>query len=199
MTEFQLTKCFHLIGEEDEEGSREAVFDDSASGDDSTNECESSEEEKDPIEKYKNLLREIEENEKGNESDTELEITWGADGSEASKTKISKKTNDSESEKDETPFERLLRKNKEKSRMKRKKKLEQKEACNVSRLYFVIMIIFLAVKSLLNYFSNLQNENAEKGDDNGKSKSKKNSKGEISEVDELKKVRKLEVHRLNFI
>lgn len=85
------------------------------------------------------MLKEIEDNEKDQETDTELEITWGADGHEASKTKISKKTNDSGSEKDETPFEQILRKNKEKSKMKRKKKQEKKEAFEVSRLHLVII------------------------------------------------------------
>jgi len=93
------------------------------------------------------LLKEIEENEKGDGTDTELEITWGADGREASKTKISKKSG-SGSEKEETPFELLRRNKREKSRTKRERRLD--EADEVNSLSSV-MIYSRPCKQLLNY------------------------------------------------
>lgn len=78
---------------------------------------------KNPIDKYKELLQNIqEEEEKKASKDTELEISWGIDAQE----KVQKSV-DEKSKKNLTPFQKMMEKKKEKLREKQKLKKEISE------------------------------------------------------------------------
>ncbi|CAF4881715.1 unnamed protein product [Pieris macdunnoughi] len=77
----------------------------------------------DPIQKYKMLLEDIEKKEdKKQNKDMEMEITWGLGLKDKAEELVKKKM--SEENKDLTPFEKLLQKRKEK---KKQRKLNQKK------------------------------------------------------------------------
>ncbi|XP_050428510.1 ESF1 homolog [Adelges cooleyi] len=78
---------------------------------------------KDPIDKYKQLLQTIQdEEEKKNNKDMELEISWGI----GTQDKV-QKTVEEKSKKNLTPFQKMMEKKKEKMREKQKLKKESKE------------------------------------------------------------------------
>lgn len=82
--------------------------------------ADSSEEDADPIEKYKSLLKEIEEQEEAKQKkDVELEFTWGIGEKEKAEKLVQEKM-----KKDEylTPFEQYLEKRKAKKKAKREER-----------------------------------------------------------------------------
>ncbi|CAH2096348.1 unnamed protein product [Euphydryas editha] len=103
----------------------------SSSEDESAEEQEqkSDNENDDPIQKYKMLLQDIEKKEeKKQNKDMEMEITWGMGLKEKADELVKKKLN--EVDKNLTPFEELLLKRKEKKKerkLKNKKEIEKKE------------------------------------------------------------------------
>lgn len=79
---------------------------------------------KNPIDKYKLLLQEIEENEEHKKNkDVEMEITWGLDSKSKTEKLVKKKIDENE---EKTPFQKYLDKRKEKR--KDKKKLAKKNS-----------------------------------------------------------------------
>ncbi|XP_013164302.1 PREDICTED: ESF1 homolog [Papilio xuthus] len=79
----------------------------------------------DPIQKYKTLLQDIEKKEeKKQNKDMEMEITWGLGIKDKAEELVQKKLN--EDSKDLTPFEKLLQKRKEKKKQRKLQK-NQKE------------------------------------------------------------------------
>lgn len=103
----------------------------SSSEDESAEELEqkSDDETDDPIKKYKMLLQDIEKKEeKKQNKDMEMEITWGMGLKEKADELVKKKLN--EDTKNLTPFEQLLQKRKEKKKerkLKNKKEIENKD------------------------------------------------------------------------
>lgn len=137
-----LKKCYgrkrdNLFSEEEDneiEGAVESTMSDTPSGHESENS-----EQGDPIQVYRTLLKEIEENDKNVQSeddDVDLEIAWGAESGDNDKSakivKVSKKSKNEDQNEDFTPFQRLLEKKKEKSKLRRTKTLQKKENLNVS-------------------------------------------------------------------
>ncbi|XP_065201552.1 ESF1 homolog [Planococcus citri] len=108
--------------DDDESNGEERTFEAIMSSGSSENESENSDNE-DPISSYRKLLKEIEDNEKGDSESEELEITWGS--GDAKKTSVSKSKKSSGSKDDLTPFERLIEKKKEKSKLKKSKSSKQ--------------------------------------------------------------------------
>ncbi|XP_050530379.1 ESF1 homolog [Daktulosphaira vitifoliae] len=94
----------------------------SDSENDETNEDNDDGPKKNPIDKYKELLQNIQEEEdKKNNKDMELEISWGIGTQE----KV-QKTVEEKSKKNLTPFQKMMEKKKEKIREKQKLKKEKK-------------------------------------------------------------------------
>lgn len=86
------------------------------------NDDEEEDETKNPIDKYKALLQEIEENEKSKkERDVEMEITWGIDLKNKTEKLVKQKMTENENK---TPFQKYLNKVKDK---RKEKRLEKKK------------------------------------------------------------------------
>lgn len=85
----------------------------------------------DPIEKYKALLRSIEEEEEKakNKDDVELEVTWNTDAKEKVEKLVEEKQKSNE---ELTPFEQYLEKRKAKKKAKREEKKRKEEQNNDS-------------------------------------------------------------------
>ncbi|CAH0715664.1 unnamed protein product, partial [Brenthis ino] len=89
-------------------------------------EVKSDNEEDDPILKYKMLLEDIEKKEQRKENkDMEMEITWGLGVKDKAEELVRKKMN--EDDKNLTPFEKLIQKKKEKKKQRKLKMKELKE------------------------------------------------------------------------
>lgn len=90
----------------------------------------------DPIEKYKALLRSIEEEEEKakNKDDVELEVTWNTGAKEKVEklVKEKQKSNEQKSNEELTPFEQYLEKRKAKKKAKREEKKRKEEQNNDS-------------------------------------------------------------------
>lgn len=100
--------------------SEDEESEDENQSDKDNDECDSK---KNPIDKYKELLQNIqEEEEKKASKDTELEISWGIGAQE----KVQKSV-DEKSKKNLTPFQKMMEKKKEKMREKQKLKKEINE------------------------------------------------------------------------
>lgn len=81
---------------------------------------------KNPLDKYKSLLKSIEkEEEDKKKKDGELEFTWGLGTKEKAEKLVQKKLKDSENL---TPFEQFLEKRKEKKKLKREEKNKAKDS-----------------------------------------------------------------------
>ncbi|XP_053609293.1 ESF1 homolog [Plodia interpunctella] len=95
------------------------------------NDSFSEKDDEDPIQKYKSLLEEIENKEdKKSNKDMEMEITWGLGIKDKAEELVKKKLN--EENKDLTPFEKLLKKRKEKKKQKKLKNKQKNEKTDYS-------------------------------------------------------------------
>lgn len=129
--------------DDDEAGDKCMTFEDELSdeSDDKSEEEEdkSEEEDDDAITSYRKLMQEIKENHERDckdedEDEEELEITWGS-GNSKNKSVIKKNDSKKEDTDDLTPFERLIQKKKEKSKLNKIKKkpvIEEPEVDEVS-------------------------------------------------------------------
>uniref|UniRef100_A0A8D8S234 ESF1 homolog n=1 Tax=Cacopsylla melanoneura TaxID=428564 RepID=A0A8D8S234_9HEMI len=111
--------------EDDAHEGEEEVGADEASDDSAPNEPSHTKESKqDVINKYRALLKSINEDEAGKKNDVEMEISWGVGLEDRTKELMKEKK-----QKDLTPFQKLLEKKKEKRKKKReeKQKSEKKE------------------------------------------------------------------------
>ncbi|XP_023934803.1 ESF1 homolog [Bicyclus anynana] len=98
--------------------------DDDDNAEEQNSKSDSEDENEDPIQKYKMLLDDIESKEqKKQNKDMEMEITWGLGVKDKAEELVKKKIN-KDDDKDLTPFEKLLQKRKEK---KKQRKLENKQ------------------------------------------------------------------------
>lgn len=82
---------------------------------------------KNPIDKYRALLQDIEQAENDKQKDVQMEITWGLNLKENAKKLVKKKLEDKE---EKTPFQQFLSKRKEKRKAKREEKKKQTENDN---------------------------------------------------------------------
>ncbi|CAH0398418.1 unnamed protein product [Chilo suppressalis] len=99
----------------------------SSDDEDSTQEINNAESDQDddPIKRYKSLLQDIEQKEENKRNkDMEMEITWGLGIKDKAEELVKKKQNE---DKDLTPFEKLIKKRKEKNKQK---KLKNKQNLN---------------------------------------------------------------------
>nr|CAI5861907.1 unnamed protein product [Callosobruchus analis] len=84
----------------------------------------SDDEDSNPVDKYKALLKEIEDKEKSEKDKVEMEISWGIDLKEKTEKLAKEKQNKAE---EKTPFQQYLDKRKEKKKEKRKKRKQNEE------------------------------------------------------------------------
>ncbi|EFA01774.1 ESF1 homolog [Tribolium castaneum] len=114
--EHELQNFVAVSDEESEDEEKNATSDD----DESTN---------NPIDKYKQLLQEIEEKEQEKKNrEVEMEVSWGIDLKDKTEKLVKKKI---ENEEEKTPFQKYLDKRKEKRKEKKKKKRENEDSDDV--------------------------------------------------------------------
>ncbi|RZC41771.1 NUC153 domain containing protein [Asbolus verrucosus] len=103
--------------------------DDEESGESSENDALEDEETENPIDKYKQLLQEIEQKEQNKKNrEIEMEVSWGIDLKDKAEKLVKQKMEKSE---DKTPFQKYIDKRKEKRKEKRKQKKIDNEDSDV--------------------------------------------------------------------
>nr|XP_033325917.1 ESF1 homolog [Megalopta genalis] len=138
----------------------------------------------DPIEKYKALLKEIEEKEEAKQNkDVELEFTWGLGTQQKAEKLVEEKMKKNENL---TPFEQYLEKRKAKKKAKQEERKKRKDGNNIASANF----------EESDSDDSKRDEEITTKKFSGKKKAKKNGNTSLSEDDDNEEKRKAELELL---